>query len=116
MRLTCRIANSRLRQTTNQATHTKIENELDYLTTRDGLNDVNDAAQRRTEKLNVDVNKRNEASEYVRNENSNWPDSAVYPKKQEKFLPDLSKVQKNDANLTEKNSKESDTKDFPSRE
>ena len=48
-------------------------------------------------------------------ENFDWPDSAIYPKNQEKFLPDLSKKQKN-ANITEENSSnERDAKHSPVR-
>ena len=63
------------------------ENEVDYITTRDGLNDANDAAQSRSEGLIDDVNKRNETIEYVRNDNSDWPDSAVYPANQCQTCP-----------------------------
>ena len=63
------------------------ENEVDYLTTRDGLNDVNEAGQSRSESLIDDVNKRNETTEYVRIDNSDWSDSAVYPKNYCRLCP-----------------------------
>ena len=69
------------------------ENETDYISTRDNLNDVNDAAQRQNERLNDDVRKRIEATEAEKNEMSDWPDSAICPTNQEKILPDLSERQ-----------------------
>ena len=51
-----------------------------------------------------DVSNRNEASDAGRNENSEWPDSAVCHKNQGKSLPDLSERQRNDANFSEKKS------------
>ena len=53
------------------------ENEADYIITTDNPNDVNDAAQSQNERLKNDVSNRNEAGEAARNENSDWPDSAV---------------------------------------
>ena len=61
--------------------------KLDYITTRDDLNDVNKTAQRRREKRNDEDSKRNEISEATGTENSEWP----YPK----TLPDPPKNQKN---------------------
>ena len=78
------------------------ENNMDNKTTRDGLNEVNDATQSRTEEVFDDVIKRNEATEYVRNEHSDWSDSAVHPTNWQKSLPDLSKGQKNDETFQEK--------------
>ena len=46
------------------------QNEVDYKTTPDSQDDVNVAAQTGTERLIDDVNKRNVATENVRNENS----------------------------------------------
>ena len=43
------------------------ENEVDYITKRDGLDDVNDSVQSRSERLIDDVKKINEATEHVRN-------------------------------------------------
>ena len=80
------------------------ENEADYLITTDSPNDVNDAAQNQNERMKSDVTNRNEASEPDKNENFDWPDSAVYRKNQEKSLLDLSERQENDANFAEGNS------------
>ena len=92
------------------------EDEVAYITTRDGLNDVNDAAQSRSERLIDDVNKRNEATEYVRSENPDQSDSALYPKNQRKSLPDLSKGQKKYGNYTEENSSnENNAQDSPNK-
>ena len=83
---------------------------MDYITTRNGLLDVNGRPQRRREMLNNDVCKRNEASEATSNENSDWTSSAVYPKTQEKTLPDPLTNRENDAKLKRRNlSNESDT-------
>ena len=66
--------------------------------------------------MKSDVNSAIGANETTRNENSDWPDSAVYHKKQEKSLPGLSERQKNDANFSEGNSaKESDAQMSPKR-
>ena len=54
--------------------------------------------------MKSDVSNRNEATKAVRNENSDWPDSAVHHKNQDKSLPDLSESQKNDAIFSERNS------------
>ena len=90
------------------------ENEADYIITRDGLNEVNDAAQRQNERINDDVSNRNEATEAEKNENFDWPDSAVYPKNKEQSLPDLSERRKNDALFSEQNSpNEIDAQDSP---
>ena len=56
------------------------ENEAEYIVTRDGLSDVNDAAQRQIGRLNDDASERNEATKAEKNENSDWPDLAVYSK------------------------------------
>ena len=49
--------------------------------------------------MKKDVSNRNEASGSARNENSGWTDSAINPKYQEKYLPDPSDSQENDANF-----------------
>ena len=56
------------------------ENEADYIITTDCPNDVNDAEHSRDKRLKSDVSNANEDSEDTRNENSDWPDSAVYKK------------------------------------
>ena len=78
------------------------ENQTDYIITRDELNDATDAANSRTERINDDVSKRNEASEATRNEESDWPNPAFYPKNRAKSSPDTSERLENDANLSEK--------------
>ena len=75
------------------------ENAANYIITTDSPNDVNDAAQSQNERIKSDISSRNEASEADRNENSDWPYSAVYHKNQEKSLPDLSERQENIANF-----------------
>ena len=80
------------------------ENETDYIITRDELNDATYATHSRTERLNNDVSKRNEANEAAGDENSDWPNPAVYPKNAEKSLPTSSERPENDANLSERNS------------
>ena len=83
--------------TSNDKPSDADECEVDYITTRDGLHDANDTAQSRSERITDDVNKRNEATEYASNQNSDWPDSAVYPKKGPQ------RTEKN-ANVTKENS------------
>ena len=66
--------------------------------------------------MKSDVSKTNEASEAARNENSDWPDSAVYHKNQENFLPDVSERQENEATFSERNStNETDAQNSPER-
>ena len=57
------------------------ENEIDYITTRDSLDDVNVVAKSRSERKSNDFIKRIEATEYVRIEieNLDRPDSTTYP-------------------------------------
>ena len=76
-------------------------NEADYLITTDNPNADNDSTQSQNERMKRDVTDRNEASEAEKNENSDWPDSAVYHKNQEKSLPDLSERQENAPNFPE---------------
>ena len=64
----------------------------------------NDTVHSRDKRMKSDVSNANEGSDATRNENSDWPDSAVYHKNPEKSLPDLSERQKNDANFSERNS------------
>ena len=61
------------------------ENKTDYIFTRDELNDATDAARNQKERLNDDVSKRKEANEAARDETSDWPIPAVYPKKRKNF-------------------------------
>ena len=64
------------------------ENEEDYIIARDESNPADFAAHSSNERLSDDVTKRNEAREGTRNEKSDWPNLAVYPKNQEKSSPD----------------------------
>ena len=91
------------------------ENEADYIITRDQTNYADRVAHSRNERLN-DVTKRNEASEATRNEASDWPNPAVYPKNQEKSLPNPDKRLKNDEIFSERNPMiENDAKNSPNR-
>ena len=66
--------------------------------------------------MKSDVSNTNEASEAARNENSAWPDSAIYHKNQEKILPDVFERQENEAHFSEKNStNETDAQNSPKR-
>ena len=79
------------RPTTTEAnTSDANENEADYIITTDCPNDVNDAAHSRDERIESDVSNTNETTEATKNEISDWPDSVVYHKNPENFLPDLS--------------------------
>ena len=60
------------------------KNEADYIITTDSPNDVNDAAQRRKERMKNDVSNRNEANKAEKIENSDWPDSATDHKNNQK--------------------------------
>ena len=52
-------------------------NEADYIITRDEFNQADRASHNQNERLKDDVTKRSEAT---RNEESDWPNPAVYPK------------------------------------
>ena len=88
--------------TSNADSNDADENEVDYIIANDSPNDVNYTAQERNERLNDEVSKRNPDIEAEKNENSDWPNPAVYPKNQEKSLPNVSERQKNDANFWKK--------------
>ena len=76
----------------------------------------NDTVHSRDKRMKSDVSNANEGSDATGNENSDWPDSAVYHKNPEKSLPDLSERQKNDANFSERNSaNDSDAQKSPKR-
>ena len=79
------------------------ENEADYIITSDETKYADHAAQSRNERLHDDVTKRNEASEALRNEESDWPNPAVSPKNQEKSLPNTADTPKNDEISSESN-------------
>ena len=92
------------------------ENEADYIITTDRPNDVNDTVHSRDKRMKSDVSNANEDSDATRNENSDWPDSAVYHKNPEKSLPGLSERQGNDANFSERNSaNDSDAQKSPKK-
>ena len=92
------------------------ENEADYIITRDETNYADHAARSRNERLNYDVTKKNEASEAASNSKSDWPNPAVYPKSQEKTLPDPDKRPENDEILSERNlTNENDAQNSPKR-
>ena len=79
------------------------ENEADYIITNDETDYADHAARSRNERLNDDVTKRNAASEATRNEKSDWPNPAVFPKCRENFLPNSDERQKNDENFSQRN-------------
>ena len=60
-------------------------------------------AHSRNEQLTDDVTKRNEADEETRIEESDWPNPAVSPKSQGKFLPNSDERLKSDENFSQRN-------------
>ena len=88
---------------------------MDFLTTRDGLNYVNDTVQRRNGMPSDDVSEGSKANEATRNENSDWPDSAVYPKLQEQIWPHSTKIRKIEATFTEMNPSNENDAQSPSK-
>ena len=74
---------------------------MDYIITRDEPNHADRTAHRRNERLSDDVNKRNEATEATRNEESDRPNPAVCPKNQENPLPNTDERLKNDETFSE---------------
>ena len=86
-------------ETKSSDTH---ENEADYIITRDKTNYADRAAHSRNQRINDDVTERNESSEAPRIEETDWPNPAVYPKKQENFLPNTDEGLKNDENFSER--------------
>ena len=93
------------------------ENEADYIITRDETNYADHAARSWNERSNHDVTKSNEASEAASNSKSDWPNPAVYPKGQEKTLPNTDERPKNDEILPERNlTNENDAQKSPKRE
>ena len=79
------------------------ENGANFIITRDESNHTDRAAHSRNERLGDDVTERNESSEAARNEESDWPNPAVYPKNQEKSLPNTDEGLKNVENFSERN-------------
>ena len=73
--------------TSNADSNDADENKFDYIIVNDCPNDINDPAQQRNERMNGDVSKRNETIEAEKNGNSDWPDTAVYPKNKNKSSP-----------------------------
>ena len=97
-------------------TNDVAENEPDYIITSDETNYADHAARNRNEKLNHDVTKRNEASEAASNDKSDWTNPAVFPKNQEKSLPNTADRPENDENFSGRNlTNENDTHDSPNR-
>ena len=100
-------------ETNSSDTH---ENEADYIITRDETNYADRGAHSRNERLIDDVTKRNEASEATRNEESDWPNPAVYPKNQEESLPNTAEGLKNDEFFSERYStNENDARNSPNK-
>ena len=92
------------------------ENEADYIITSDGTNYADHAAYSRNERLNDDVTKKNGASKATSNEESDWPNPAVYPGNPEKSLPNTDERLENDENFSERNSmNENDAQNSPKR-
>ena len=92
------------------------DNEADYIITRDESNHTDRTAHTRNEQLTDDVTKRNEANEATRNEESDWPNPAVYSKNQEKSSLKLDERLKNDENFSQGNPmKENDAQNSPKR-
>ena len=91
------------------------ENEADYIITREELNNDN-ATHSRNDRLSNDVTKRNETTTVTENEESDWPNPAVFPKTQEKSLPNTADRLENDENFSERNlTNENDTQNSPNR-
>ena len=68
------------------------ENEADYIITNDETDYADHATRSRNERLNNDVTKRtkrNAASEATRNEESDWPNPAVSPKRSRKIFAEF---------------------------
>ena len=92
------------------------ENEADYIITSDETNYADHAARSRNERLNDDVTKRNEASEATSNEESDWPNPAVYPENPEKPLPNTDERLKKDGKFSKRKSmNENDVQNSPNR-
>ena len=92
------------------------ENEVDYIITRVETSYADHTAQSRNERLNDDVTKRNEANEATRNEESDRPNSAIFPKNQKKTLPSTDESLKNDGNFSKRKSiNENDAQNSPNR-
>ena len=66
--------------------------EVDYITSRSNLNDINEKTQQRRERLNDDVSERNAADETDGSKNFDSSDPPVFPKNQ-KRLPESSQSQ-----------------------
>ena len=91
------------------------ENEADYIITREELNNDN-AAHSRNDRLSDDVTKRNEVSEVIRNEETDWPNTAVSPENHKKNLPNTADGLQNDENFSARNLlNENDAQNSPNR-
>ena len=92
------------------------ENEVYYIITSDGTNYADHAAYSRNERLNDDVTKKNDASEATSNEESDWPNPAVYPGNPEKSLPNTDERPENDESFSERNlTNDNDAQKSPKR-
>ena len=92
------------------------ENETDYIITRDETNYADHAAHSRNERLNNDVTIRKEANEATGKKQSDWPNPAVYPKNQEKTLPNTDERLENDETFSERNlMSENDAQNTPKK-
>ena len=105
------------RPTTTEANTNDVnENEADYIITTDSPSADSDATQTPNKRMKNDVSNTNEATDATTNKNSDWPDSAVHHKNQEKCLPDLSERQENDASFSEgKSANKNDAQMSPKR-
>ena len=79
------------------------ENEADYIITSDETNYADHAVQSRIERLIDDVTNRNEATEATSNEESDWPNPAIYQENPGKSLPNTDKKLKKVGNFSERN-------------
>ena len=92
------------------------ENEVDYIITSDETNYADHAAYSRNERLNDDVTKKNDASAATSNEESDWPNPAVYPGNPEKSPPNTDERPENDENFSERNlTNDNDAQKSPKR-
>ena len=110
------LPNSERPSTAQPISNDAHENEMDYIITRDESNHADRAEHSRNERLKDDVTTRNKASEALRNEESDRPNPAVFPKSQEKSLPNTADRPENDEIFSEQNSKnENDVQNSPKK-
>ena len=110
------LTNDEQPTTTDPNASDASENEVDYVITSDESNFTDRASHSRNERLIDDVTKRNKATEAIRNDEFDWPNPAVSPKTQEKFVPNTAEGLKDDANFPERNlMNEKDAENSPNR-